>query len=95
MSLQKKYILVVNPISGDVDKAEIIETATAFAENENIDLIVFDYEELLLNNHFSRHIDQLYHRMLMVKKFSSLNRYEMRKVICFQNKRRDSLVSYH
>ena len=42
MSLQKKYILVVNPISGDVDKAEIIETATAFAENENIDLIVFE-----------------------------------------------------
>jgi len=42
MSSQKKYILVVNPISGDVDKAEIIETATAFAENENIDLIVFE-----------------------------------------------------
>lgn len=42
MSLQKKYILVVNPISGDVDKAEIIETATAFANSENIDLIVYE-----------------------------------------------------
>ena len=42
MSLQKKYILVVNPISGDVDKAEIIETATTFANSENIDLIVYE-----------------------------------------------------
>jgi diacylglycerol kinase (ATP) len=42
MSSQKKYILVVNPISGDVDKAEIIEIATAFATNENIDLIVYE-----------------------------------------------------
>ena len=42
MSSQKKYILVVNPISGDVDKAEIIETATAFANSENIDLIVYE-----------------------------------------------------
>lgn len=42
MSSQKKYILVANPISGDVDKTEIIEIATAFAENENIDLIVFE-----------------------------------------------------
>ena len=42
MSSQKKYILVVNPISGDVDKAEIIEVATTFANSENIDLIVYE-----------------------------------------------------
>lgn len=42
MSSQKKYILVVNPISGDVDKAEIIEIATAFAESENVDLIIYE-----------------------------------------------------
>lgn len=42
MSSQKKYILVVNPISGDVDKSEIIATANQFAENENIKLIVFE-----------------------------------------------------
>ena len=42
MSLQKNFILVVNPISGDVDKAEIKETASNFAQNQNINLIIFE-----------------------------------------------------
>lgn len=42
MSTQKNYILVVNPISGDVDKTEIIETAKNFATKENINLAIFE-----------------------------------------------------
>lgn len=42
MSTQKNYILVVNPISGDVDKTEIIETAKNFAAEKNINLEVFE-----------------------------------------------------
>lgn len=41
MSLQKKIILVVNPISGDVDKSEIIEIAKNFAQTHNIHLTVY------------------------------------------------------
>lgn len=42
MSALKNYLLVVNPISGDVDKTEIIEIANSFAKSENINLIVFE-----------------------------------------------------
>ena len=42
MSSQKNFILVVNPISGDVDKTEIIEIATGFAESQNVNLIIFE-----------------------------------------------------
>lgn len=42
MSSQKNYLLVVNPISGDVDKTEIIEIATNFAESENVNLMIFE-----------------------------------------------------
>lgn len=42
MSSLKNYILVVNPISGDVDKTEIINVATNFAESENVNLIIFE-----------------------------------------------------
>ncbi|HEU4496319.1 MAG TPA: YegS/Rv2252/BmrU family lipid kinase [Flavobacterium sp.] len=42
MSAQKNYILVANPISGDVDKMPIIEAAKNFAENANINLAVFE-----------------------------------------------------
>lgn len=42
MSSLKNYILVVNPISGDVDKTEIIEVATNFAKSENVNLIIFE-----------------------------------------------------
>ncbi len=31
MTMKKKYILVVNPISGDVDKSEILNKTMAFA----------------------------------------------------------------
>ena len=39
---QNKYILVVNPISGDVDKTEILEKTLAFALAENIEIIVYE-----------------------------------------------------
>jgi len=42
MSSQKNYLLVVNPISGDVDKTEIIDIATNFAESENVNLMIFE-----------------------------------------------------
>ena len=42
MSALKNYLLVVNPISGDIDKTEIIEIANNFAENENVNLIIFE-----------------------------------------------------
>ena len=42
MSSLKNYLLVVNPISGDVDKTEIIEVATNFAQTENVNLIIFE-----------------------------------------------------
>lgn len=35
-------MLVVNPISGDVDKSEIIEAATFFAEKENVNLVIYN-----------------------------------------------------
>lgn len=34
--------MVVNPISGDVDKAQIVETASFFAEKENLKLILYE-----------------------------------------------------
>ena len=39
---QNKYILVVNPISGDVDKTEILEKTLAFAVAKNIEIIVYE-----------------------------------------------------
>lgn len=39
---QNKYILVVNPISGDVDKTEILEKTLAFALAEKIEIIVYE-----------------------------------------------------
>ncbi len=38
---QNKYILIVNPISGDVDKTEIIEKIQLFSLESNIELITF------------------------------------------------------
>ena len=35
-------MLVVNPISGGVDKSELIEAATAFAEKENLNLVIYN-----------------------------------------------------
>lgn len=42
MKPQKTYLLVVNPISGDEDKAELIEVAKEFADSKNIALEVFE-----------------------------------------------------
>ena len=35
-------MLVVNPISGDVDKSELIDAATIFAEKENLNLVIYN-----------------------------------------------------
>lgn len=42
MTAKKKYILVINPISGDVDKTEIVEKTLAFANEMNIDIDVYE-----------------------------------------------------
>ena len=40
--MKKNIILVVNPISGDVDKSELIEAVTLFAIKVNLNLIIFN-----------------------------------------------------
>lgn len=35
-------MLVVNPISGDVDKSELIDAATVFADKENLNLVIYN-----------------------------------------------------
>ena len=42
MAMKKKYILVVNPISGDVDKTEILVKTLAFAEEFNVEIITYE-----------------------------------------------------
>lgn len=42
MTSKKKYILVINPISGDIDKAEISQQVIAFANDLNIEIIVYE-----------------------------------------------------
>ena len=42
MTFIKKYILVVNPISGDVDKSEIIDKTVAYALQNNVEIITFE-----------------------------------------------------
>lgn len=42
MATKKKYILIVNPISGDVDKSEILLKTLAFAEEYKIEIIVYE-----------------------------------------------------
>jgi diacylglycerol kinase (ATP) len=42
MAIKKKYILVVNPISGDVDKSEILLKTMAFADEFNVEIIVYE-----------------------------------------------------
>jgi diacylglycerol kinase (ATP) len=39
MSLQKKFLFVINPIAGGTDKTALIETTKEFAEKEGIELI--------------------------------------------------------
>lgn len=40
--MKKNIIMVVNPISGDVDKSDIIEATALFAAKENLNFILFE-----------------------------------------------------
>ncbi len=40
--MKKKVIMIVNPISGDMDKAEMIATAKEFSETKNYEFIVYE-----------------------------------------------------
>lgn len=40
--MKKNIILVVNPISGDVDKSDLIDEVTQFAANANLNLIIYN-----------------------------------------------------
>jgi diacylglycerol kinase (ATP) len=40
--LRKNIIMVVNPISGAIDKSELIEAALFFAEKENLNLVIYN-----------------------------------------------------
>lgn len=42
MEKDKKYILVINPISGDLDKSEILLKTLGFAEEYNVEIIVYE-----------------------------------------------------
>ena len=42
MATKKKYILVINPISGDLDKSEISEKTIAFAQDLNIEIVIYE-----------------------------------------------------
>lgn len=42
MAKNKKYILVLNPISGDIDKSEILLKVLAFAQEYAIEIIVYE-----------------------------------------------------
>ena len=41
MTAKKKYILVINPISGDLDKSEISEKTIAFAYDLDVEIVVY------------------------------------------------------
>ena len=55
-SLKKNIIIVVNPISGNIDKSEIIEAALFFAAKENLEALLY---ETTGNNDIQK-IKQLY-----------------------------------
>ena len=42
MSQQKKYLFVINPISGGTDKTALIETTKEYAAREGIELIMIE-----------------------------------------------------
>lgn len=42
MTLKKKYVLIVNPISGDMDKNEILTKTLTFAQEYDIEIIVYE-----------------------------------------------------
>lgn len=40
--MKKSIIMVVNPISGDVDKTQFVEAVSFFSEKENLELILYE-----------------------------------------------------
>jgi YegS/Rv2252/BmrU family lipid kinase len=40
--MKKSIIMIVNPISGDVDKTQFVEAATIYTEKENLELILYE-----------------------------------------------------
>ena len=62
--MNNNIILIVNPVSGDVDKSELIDAATAFADKENLNLVIYntsgisDYENIkvLYDTYFPKRI---------------------------------------
>lgn len=59
MSLQKKYLLVINPIAGGNDKTELVDAARKFSEKEGIELLEYetkgDGDEEALMDLFQEH----------------------------------------
>ncbi|MFV8440782.1 diacylglycerol/lipid kinase family protein [Flavobacterium sp. LB2P44] len=45
--MKNNIMMVVNPISGDVDKSALIDAVTVFAENENLNLVVYNTSGLV------------------------------------------------
>lgn len=42
MGSRKKYLLVVNPISGGNDKTEMTDAVTQYADNEGVEIIIYE-----------------------------------------------------
>ncbi|TDD93765.1 diacylglycerol/lipid kinase family protein [Flavobacterium cellulosilyticum] len=40
--MKKKFLIVVNPVSGGIDKTSFIDVVSDFASNENINIIVYE-----------------------------------------------------
>lgn len=59
METDKKYILVINPISGDVDKSEILVKVLTFAAEFDVEIIIYetsgDGDEVALRNLYALH----------------------------------------
>ena len=59
MTKKKNFILVVNPISGDVDKTEILTKTLAFAEEFNVAITVYETsgkeDEIAIKNLYNLH----------------------------------------
>lgn len=56
MTAKKKYILIINPISGDLDKTDISEKTITFARDLAIEIIVY----LTTGNNDEREINKLF-----------------------------------
>ena len=56
--MKKNVILVVNPISGDIDKSEIVSTILFFAKNNNFNSIIYNTS----GHHDTENLLKLYHK---------------------------------